>query len=205
MQPVYRIKIHFALLVSLLITVSCDKDDVTPPDNHIVLAGKKYEINDAIIRYLGTSDLTNDNQEADTHYLYYLYFSDGDITSTSGPSTTNASYLISAAFCVPTKDNSIEFTGGTFNSLDPMDYFGGRVPTDKTFFSTFFIRIDTNGNHDFTKSDNDIFTDGSDGQITISGTEPQFKITFNNKIVDDNLPATPITGSYEGTFEVIRQ
>jgi hypothetical protein len=202
-------KYHFRnmIVISMISTLilfhsSCDKDEATPaPDNHINVLGTKFQITHATLTYLGEADLIyNDNQEILTHYAYSFVFADAPITLINGPTADGATCLFSFAVYTTIAGHSPEFEGGTFNALDPQDFFGAASPTDEDFFTVFFIRFDDSEDNSFNPQ---AFADGSQGQIIISGRGDKYKVTFKNGTTDRS-PNTAITGSYDGTFQVVK-
>jgi hypothetical protein len=185
-----------------LLQSSCDKEEATPaPDNHINVLGTKYQITHATLAYLGEVDLIhNDNEEVLTHYGYSFVFADAPITLSSGQTAPGATCLFSFSVYTTIAGHSPEFEGGTFNALDPADFFGAASPTDEDFFTVFFVRFDNSNDNTFNPES---FADGSQGQIIIARSGDKYKVTFKNGTTDRS-PNTAITGSYEGTFEVFK-
>ena len=200
--------IFLSFLLVLLITFNgCDSDDEKPvkpePDNHIVIQGKKYMINDIILRSTGPADLIyHGGVMKNTHYGFSLYLSDGKLTIPNGPTATNSTYIVVVAFFTTIADHTDKFTGGEFQALDPPAFFRGESPEFQNFFTTFFIRIDANGDSKYDASENDIFRDASVGTISATGSGEEFTFTFANTINDPD-PNTPVTGNFEGIVELM--
>ena len=198
-QPLRQSPISSILFVSLLFCLGCDDEvkEPTPPDNHIIIEGEKYKINDVILTKGTPQDLLyKDGEAKNTHYYYQLNLSDGEIST--GPVAKNASYLISVVICVPLEGHTEVLPSQQFNALPPQDFFGGKILATQSFFSVFFIRIDTNGNSEFDINQNDKFMDASIGTITSTRSGDNYTFIFANTINDPD-PATPVTGRYEGT------
>lgn len=198
-------RILLYLLLGTLITIGgCDDADDEPakPDNHIVIQGKKYVINDIVLSRRGPVDLLyHDGVAKNTHYSFGLTFSDGELTIPNGPTATNSTYIVSIAFFTTIDDHTEEFPGGEFNALDPPAFFRGESPEFENFFTTFFIRIDTNGDSNYNAADNDKFMDASIGTISSTGSGENLRFNFDNSINDPD-PNTPVTGSFEGIVEL---
>ena len=104
------------VLISLITFAGCDNADEAPikpePDNHIVIQGKKYKINDIILSSNGPTDLIyHDGVTKDTHYGFGLTFSDGQLTMPNGPTATNSTYIVSIAFFTTMADHTDKFAG----------------------------------------------------------------------------------------------
>lgn len=199
-----KIVLYF-LLVTLITSGGCDNDNNEPakPDNHIVIQGKKYIINDIILGKQGPMDLLyHDGVSENTHYSFGLTFSDGELTIPNGPTATNSTYIASIAFFTTIDGHTEDFTGGEFNGFDPPAFFRGESPKSENFFTVFFIRIDTNGDSKYSGADNDKFMDASIGTITAIGSGDNFRFIFNNTISDPD-PNTPVTGSFDGVVELV--
>lgn len=195
--------ILYFLLVTLITIGGCDTADDEPaePDNHIIIQGKKYVINDIILSKQGPVDLLyHDGVAKNTHYSFGLTFSDGELSMPNGPTATNSTYIVSMAFFTTIDGHTEEFTGGEFNAFDPPAFFRGESPEFENFFTTFFIRIDTNGDSKYDAADNDKFMDASIGTITALGSGDNFSFDFDNTINDPD-PHTPVTGSFDGIVE----
>jgi hypothetical protein len=187
------------LLICLLTLSGCSNDNDTAepaPDNHIVIEGKKYKINDVILQVEGPRDLSyHNNVSQETHYGYMLHFTDG--TFTNNVLTTDATYKINISFFTTIGDHTEEFEGGTFNAIIPKVYFAGNSPESESFFTGFFIRIDSDGDGTF-----DTFKDASNGIVTATGSGHDFKFNFNTTLSDPD-PHTPVTGGFEGFVELL--
>src|SRR5688500_4375764 len=134
------IRSAFALICCAVVVAGCDKEEVKP-GNHITILGTKYKINHAVLHFHREVDLIQtDNQEINTHYGYTLYISDGTIDMNGGAKATNASYLANLSFYTTIVDHDIHFPAGTFDAVSFQDLCTSKSPTDKSFFSAFFIQ-----------------------------------------------------------------
>ncbi len=198
-------RVLLCFLLGTFITISgCDDTDDEPakPDNQIIIQGKKYAINDIILSSQGAVDLSyHDGVSKNTHYSFGLIFSDGELTIPNGPTATNSTYIVSMAFFTTIDDHTEEFTGGEFEAFDPLSFFRGESPEFENFFTTFFIRIDMNGDSKYDAADNDKFMDASMGTISSTGSGENFTFNFDNSISDPD-PNTPVTGSFEGVVDL---
>lgn len=209
MRPLFSI---FVLMVVLTSFNSCQDDDGesdnNPVENKFTYNGKDYKINDAVLKYWGELDFTNDNQENFTHYYYWMIFSDGTITLSSGNmSVTNATYFVPVMLATTISGHGPSFEGGNFPSVLPSDYFGRKAPVDKNFFTTFLFRFDINNDMAFDATD--LFVDASDGEFTVDGQGDAFKVVFNTMTTGEGASGTElkgvsIKGVYDGPFRVMQ-
>lgn len=196
--------INFLLVAFLLLTLSCGKEDkevVKPVENKFSYKGQEYKINDAVFRYFGETNFTNDEENINTHYWHWIILSDGKINGIN-LTASNATYLLVMGVATVMKDHTEEFKGGTFNSVSAEDFHGRKSPSDQNFFTTCLIRIDTNNDSIF--SPEDIFIDASNGQITIVGEKNNFELNLNLKTTDTPTIES-VKGTYDGVFEVIEK
>jgi hypothetical protein len=185
------------LLFICLLTISgCGDDkDAAEPDNHITIEGKKYKINDIVLQNLGPYDLSyHNNVSQNTHYEHMLFLTDGTFGYNRIP--TNATYQVNISIFRTIGDHTEEFKGGTFNGINPQIYLAGNSPETESFFTGFFIRIDSDGDGTF-----DTFKDASNGTVIATGSGQDFTFNFNT-ILSDPDPHTSVTGGFEGLVDL---
>ena len=164
---------NLLLIIPLFLLLACGKDD-TAIANEITYADKKYTATNGLIVDYGP--------QADSHYNYDFYISDGKISIVDGLLDLDESvtfYIYADLKSLGTDG----FKPGVYT------YNLTRHFAEKDIFVSPLIYINSGSSFEFFP--------GTGGTITIGGTHPNYIVTYDIISYDKLL-----SGSFYGTFDI---
>ncbi len=183
-------KLSIILLASIFTLSSCSSDDEgSSSSSDLTIDGQEFTITDA--KAIDNYHLFYDT----THSEFSFALADGPITVEavpdfySGFTTENASISMSL---------SMASLGNTFqNGVYQFEEFGDE-DSNFSFFDTFDVYIDGNGDNDFyDPQDSQLYTTA--GTVTVSGTAPNYTLAIDVTLSnDENFQYT-----YNGGFDYV--
>ena len=184
------------MLLTLL--TGCKDDAPAAVTNTLTYDGKTYEIKVVkVANQTATDYIRTDSDTGTTHDVFTIFFGDADFEVKTNPwDMSQVKFLALVVVAFPATGD-IPFKSGTFNSIKPSEYYGGKAPRTE-FYSTFLLRLDLNGDGEF-KADDGEFLDGSQGKLTltVNGTNMTLDIDATQSETYDGGPTKV---HYEGAF-----
>ena len=160
--------------VAFIFLVSCSKDDPAPIVNEVTFDGEVYTTSGGLILDSGT--------QGGTHYNYNFYVTDGEISLNGNTLEISAStnFYVYASLVSVGPDS---FTPGNF------EYTTSFQLIDKNIFVAPVIYVRGESGFDSTL--------GTGGTITVSGSGPNYTVTY-----DITFGSKILKGTYSGTFDI---
>ena len=177
------LKLTAGLMVGIILLAACSDDDEESVSTSIDLQIGNLEFSN------GNGTIVDWGSDG-TDYNYDFYITDGTFSRINGPSN-EASYLIYAELFAP--GSAVDgFSTGIFS----YEFFASS--SDEFYFEIMEVYIDVDGNN-LIDDNIDLLLNAVDGTITVSGTEPNFTLTFAVELQNGDA----LTGSVTTNFEII--
>lgn len=202
MKNLFNLKLVVLLLSFGFFATSCDKDDDDnnngnpSPNTNTEYNGEKFSIKNGYYVDGGALSLFGNS---DTHYFDYFFLTDGTPQFAADGEITSMPDGKIAIFTALISAGGNQFNPGTFTYTDltaDVNLTEAQVKAkynNKSFFYHPFVRIDTDGDHDWEE---EVDVEVTGGTIKVTDNIPNITMEYNLTLANGKT----LKGKYAGKF-----